>query len=290
MKRETVRPELLIEALPYIRQFAGKPFVVKYGGSTMLDEELCERVARDLSLLKLVGINLVVVHGGGKHINELLAKLNIKNEFRNGLRVTDDETMRIVEMVLSGRSNKDLVTLINRHGGNAVGLSGKDGPLLRARAYVDSEGGTYGRVGIIDANSVSADLIRHMHAGGYMPVISPVAFGEDDGKSYNINADLVAARVAQAICAKKLIYLSDVPGVLRDANNKESLISSLSVSDARAFIADGTISGGMLPKIQSIVECLENGVERVHIISGLVPHALLLEVFTDGGIGTACRA
>jgi acetylglutamate kinase len=256
----------------------------------MLDEAQFERVARDLALLKLVGINLVVVHGGGKHINDMLAKLNIKNEFRNGLRVTDDETMRIVEMVLSGRSNKDLVTLINRHGGNAVGLSGKDGPLLRARAYVDSEGGSYGRVGIIDAGAVSADLIRHMHTGGYMPVISPVAFGEDDGKSYNINADLVAARVAQAMRAKKLIYLSDVPGVLRDAGDKDSLISTLSVSDARALVADGVISGGMLPKIQSIIECLETGVERVHIISGLVPHALLLEVFTDGGIGTACSA
>ena len=284
-----MRPEFLIEALPYIRQFNAKPFVVKYGGSTMLDEAQFDRVAKDLALIKLVGINLSVVHGGGKHVNELLAKLNIKNEFKNGLRVTDDETMRIVEMVLSGRSNKDLVTLINRHGGNAVGLSGKDGPLLRARAYTDADGGTYGRVGIIDSGAVSADLIKHMHAGGYMPVISPVAFGEDGG-SYNINADHAAARVAQALRATKLIFLSDVPGVLRDPNNKDSLITSLSVSEMRALIADGTISGGMLPKIQSIIECLENGVEKVHIISGLAPHALLLEIFTDGGVGTVCYA
>jgi len=287
MKRKIMRPEILIEALPYIQQFSGKPFVIKYGGSTLLDEAQCERVAGDLALLKLVGIHLVVVHGGGKHINEMLDKLGIQNEFKNGLRVTDEETMRVVEMVLSGRSNKDIVTLINRYGGNAVGLSGKDGPLLRAVPYVDAEGVQYGRVGVVE--SVSTALIDQMHAGGFIPVISPVAFGED-GRSYNVNADMVASRVAQAIHAKKLIYLSDVPGLLRDPNDKDSLISTVSVSEARALITDGAISGGMLPKIRSIIECLENGVEKVHIISGLLPHALLLEVFTNGGIGTECSA
>lgn len=286
MKRRMLQPEVLIEALPYIREFTGKPFVVKYGGSTLLDEAQCARIAGDIALLKLVGIQLVVVHGGGKHINEMLERLGIKNKFLNGLRVTDEETMRVVEMVLSGRSNKDVVTLINRYGGKAIGISGKDGPLIHALPYTDINGNTYGQVGIIE--SVSGEVIDHLLAGGYTPVISPVAYGEG-GKSYNLNADHVASRVAQAIHAKKLIYLSDIPGVLRDPSDKASLISALNAEEAEALIADGTITGGMLPKIQSIVECLRNGVEKVHIISGLEPHALLLEIFTNIGIGTEFR-
>jgi len=287
MEAKIKRAEVLIEALPYIRRFSGKPFVVKYGGSAMLNDELREKVARDLVLLKLVGINLVVVHGGGKHINEMLGKLDIKGEFRNGLRVTDEETMRIVEMVLSGRSNKEVVTLINKHGGNAVGLSGKDGPLLHAVPYVDAEGGTYGQVGVVE--SVSTSLIDRMLDGGFVPVISPVAFGHD-GKSYNVNADMVASRVAQAIHASKLIYLTDVPGVLRDREDPASLVSTLTIAESQRLIGEGVISGGMLPKVNSIIECLENGVEKVHIVNGMTPHALLLEVFTDGGIGTEFRA
>ncbi|MDR2734976.1 MAG: acetylglutamate kinase [Spirochaetota bacterium] len=287
MKRRLLQPEILIEALPYIREFTGKPFVVKLGGSTLLDEAQCTRIAGDIALLKLVGIQLVVVHGGGKHINEMLQRLGIQNEFKNGLRVTNEETMRIVEMVLSGRSNKDIVTLINRYGGKALGISGKDGPLIRALPYTDANGGTYGQVGIIE--SVAGDVIEHLLTGGFIPVISPVAYGEG-GRSYNLNADHAASRIAQAICAKKLIYLSDIPGVLRDPRDPGTLISELGALEAEALIADGTISGGMLPKIQSIVECLRHGVEKVHIISGLEPHALLLEIFTNGGIGTEFHA
>lgn len=283
MKAKIKRAEIVLEALPYIRQFSGKPFVVKYGGSAMLDDELREKVARDLVLLKLVGINLVVVHGGGKHINEMLGKLNIKGEFRNGLRVTDEETMRVVEMVLSGRSNKEIVTLINKHGGNAVGLSGKDGPLLHAVPYVDAQGETYGQVGVVE--SVSTALIERILAGGFIPVISPVAFGQD-GKSYNVNADMVASRIAQAIHASKLIYLTDVPGVLRNPEDASSLFSRLNTLEARKLIEEGVIAGGMLPKVNSIIECLEQGVEKVHIINGMTPHALLLEIFTDDGIGS----
>ena len=280
---------VLIEALPYIRRFKGKTVVIKYGGNAMIDEGLKNGFARDIVLLKLVGINPVIVHGGGPQIADLLRRLGKTSEFVQGMRVTDSETMDVVEMVLGGLVNKEIVNLINRHGGRAVGLTGKDGDLIRARKIFLKQSapeaqeseivdpGHVGEVASIDASVV--DMLVH---GDFIPVIAPIGVGED-GFSYNINADLVAGKMAEVLEAEKLILLTNTQGIL--GKNGE-LLTGLSLGDLEGLIADGTISGGMIPKTRCVMDALRGGVNSVHIIDGRVEHAVLLELFTDRGIGT----
>jgi len=267
----------LLEALPYIKRFAGSTFVVKYGGAAMEEESLKKEFAKDMVLLKYVGINPVVVHGGGPKINKLLTELKIPSNFVDGLRVTDEKTLEIAEMVLSGSVNKEIVKNINDMGGKAIGLSGKDGRLLLAKKVKGKDIGLVGEIVGVDV-SIIKDITRH----GYIPVIAPIADGID-GKSYNINADTAAGSIAKALSAEKLILLTDVRGVL---DKEENLISSLKKSEIETLIKNKTVSGGMIPKVGCCVDAIEGGVEETHIIDGRIPHAILLEVFTDSGIGT----
>ncbi|MGD9578357.1 MAG: acetylglutamate kinase [Syntrophorhabdus sp.] len=267
----------LLEALPYIKRFAGSTFVVKYGGAAMEEESLKKEFAKDMVLLKYVGINPVVVHGGGPKINKLLTELKIPSNFVDGLRVTDEKTLEIAEMVLSGSVNKEIVKNINDMGGKAIGLSGKDGRLLLAKKVKGKDIGLVGEIVGVDV-SIIKDITKH----GYIPVIAPIADGID-GKSYNINADTAAGSIAKALSAEKLILLTDVRGVL---DKEENLISSLKKSEIETLIKNKTVSGGMIPKVGCCVDAIEGGVEETHIIDGRIPHAILLEVFTDSGIGT----
>ena len=282
----------LMEALPYIRRFAGKTFVIKYGGHAMSDERLKESFALDVIMLKSLGINTVIVHGGGPQINETLKRYGIVSEFVRGMRVTDSETMGVVEMVLVGQVNKEVVGYLNQHGGKAVGLCGKDGSLLLAKKLlqeVPAENGTVEQVDIGyvgDVVKVNTDLIRVLEQGGYLPVIAPVGVGLE-GESYNINADVVAGRVAAALHAEKLILLTDTPGVL-DKNKK--LIQKISVAQMHGLIDDASITGGMIPKVVCCAEALNDGVKKAHIIDGRMEHSILLEIFTDVGIGTEITA
>ncbi|WNK20746.1 acetylglutamate kinase [Halomonas piscis] len=281
--------EVLSEALPYIQQFSGKTVVVKYGGNAMTEDHLIDSFARNIVLMKEVGINPVVVHGGGPQIGELLGKLNIESRFINGMRVTDDETMDVVEMVLGGLVNKSIVNLINQCGGKAIGLTGKDGAQIRAsqlqvRArepeHKTSEIIDIGHVG--EVASISTDLIEMLAARDFIPVIAPIGV-DDSGKSYNINADLVAGKVAEALAAEKLMLLTNVAGLL---NADGEVMTGLSTEQVDALIADGTIHGGMLPKIRCALNAVKGGVQSAHIIDGRVPHAVLLEIFTNAGVGT----
>ncbi len=277
------RATVLAEAMPYIRKFNGKTIVVKYGGNAMVSENLREAVISDIMMLNLVGINVIVVHGGGPEITQMLKKLNKKSEFVNGLRYTDEETMDVVQMVLCGKVNKDLVTLLNRAGGKAVGICGIDGGLLKAKKKT-GDGFDYGYVGeIIEVNP---GVINTAVAAGYMPIVSTVAQGVDCDSPYNINADTAAAKIATAIGAEKLILLTDVRGLLRDAKDDSTLISRVKVSEVPGFVNDGIISGGMIPKIDCCVEAVRSGVKRAHILDGRIPHSILIEVLTDAGIGT----
>jgi acetylglutamate kinase len=281
--------QVLSEALPYIRRFQGKTVVIKFGGNAMINEELKQCFARNIVLMKLVGINPIVVHGGGPQIGNLLKKLGKVSEFVDGMRVTDSETMDVVEMVLGGLVNKDIVNLINRSGGKAVGLTGKDGDFIRARKIVmqrvESEHlapeiidlGYVGEVESIDPAVV--DMLSH---SDFIPVIAPIGVGKD-GRSYNINADLVAGKVAEVLRAEKLLLLTDITGILDKAGN---LLTGLSIKDVDNLIADGTISGGMIPKTRCATDALKGGVSSVHIIDGRVENAVLLELFTDQGVGT----
>lgn len=280
---------VLNEALPYIQRFHGSTVVVKYGGNAMVDEQLKHTFARDIVLLKLVGINPVVVHGGGPQIGSLLEKLNIPTRFVGGMRVTDAATMDVVEMVLGGLVNQDIVTQINRQGGQAVGITGKDGELICARQLklAESErpeGGheiiDIGHVGEVEA--VNIDVLTALTQSHFVPVIAPIGVGPD-GQSYNINADVVAGKVAEALVAEKLVLLTNRPGVL---DQKDQRLPALTAAEVGALVADGTINEGMLPKTRCALEALEAGVKAVQIIDGTVPHSLLLEVFTDAGIGT----
>lgn len=272
---------ILVEALPYIKAFYGKRVVVKYGGAAMTDCELKKKVMQDIVLMKYVGMHPVIVHGGGPEINTMLNRLGIKTKFINGLRVTDRPTMEVVEMVLGGKVNKEIVVGLNASGGKAIGISGKDGNLIQAEP-VDNSGamGFAGRV-----KCINPEIIETVIENGYIPVISPIGTDENH-ETYNINADLVAAAVAVAINADKLVLLTDVAGLLRDPTDSESLISVLKLSEVPAYIADGTIGGGMLPKIRCCVESVTGGVGRTHIIDGRLAHSILLEIFTDQGIGT----
>jgi acetylglutamate kinase len=284
------KAQTLAEALPYIKRFFDKTIVIKYGGNAMTEPKLQDCFARDVVLLKLVGMNPVVVHGGGPQINELLDKLGKKGTFIQGMRVTDQETMDVVEMVLGGQVNKDIVNLINRHGGKAVGLTGQDGNFIRAKKLlmenkeIPGEFIDIGQVG--DITSIDPSIIAFLDTGDFIPVIAPIGVGPD-GETYNINADVVAGKLAEILGAEKLILLTNTPGVL-DKNGE--LLTGLTAKEIDALFADGTLSGGMLPKISSALDAARSGVKSVHIIDGRVEHALLLEVLTDEGVGTLIRA
>ncbi len=289
VKKSVERADILIEALPYIRRFTGKTIVIKYGGHAMVDEGLKDSFARDVVLMKYIGLNPVVVHGGGPQIGSFLKKLGKNSTFVQGMRVTDEETMDIVEMVLVGKVNKEIVGLINRHGGLAIGLSGKDARLIRAEKYFLSaekvkdtppEIIDIGLVGKVTA--INAEIIASLTADGVIPVIAPTGVGEH-GETYNINADLVAGAVAAALAAEKLILLTDVPGVL---NGQGELINTMDEGTTRRMIEDGTIAGGMFPKVKCCLKSLKAGVKKAHIVDGRLKHTILLEMFTDQGIGT----
>jgi acetylglutamate kinase len=280
---------VLTEALPYIQRFTGKTIVVKFGGNAMVADDLTASFARDIVLMKLVGMNPVVVHGGGPQINDLLEKLNIKSEFKGGMRVTDSQTMDVVEMVLGGSVNKALVTLLNRSGGKAIGITGKDGGLIRARKMKlehqtpdmpKPELLDIGQVGEVAA--IDTSIIETLVASNFIPVIAPIGF-DNDGASYNINADLVAGKMAEVLKAEKLMLLTNVAG-LQDKAGK--VLTGLTTQQVDSLIADGTIYGGMLPKIGCALDAVKGGVNSAHIIDGRVPHAVLLEIFTDEGVGT----
>ena len=279
-KAEATRVRVLSEALPYIQQFAGRTIVVKYGGAAMKDSLLKEKVIRDIVFLSCVGLRPVVVHGGGPEINTWLTKLSIDPQFKDGLRVTDAPTMDVVEMVLVGRVNKEIVALINKAGGAAVGLCGKDGNLITARPQGQEGIGFVGEVSAVDTKVIST-LVDN----GYVPVVSSVA-ADETGQSYNINADTVAGEIAAALGAEKLILLTDTAGILRDAKDPATLIPKLDIQKARELIDDGIVAGGMIPKVTCCVRSLAQGVQATHILDGRIPHALLLEIFTDTGIGT----
>ncbi|PMB38716.1 acetylglutamate kinase [Fischerella thermalis CCMEE 5205] len=274
------RVQVLSEALPYIQQFTGRTVVVKYGGAAMKDSNLKDKVIRDIVFLSCVGLRPIVVHGGGPEINSWLDKLGIEPQFKNGLRVTDAPTMDVVEMVLVGRVNKEIVSLINQAGGSAVGLCGKDGNLIKARPQGDKGIGFVGEV-----SNVNIRILETLVNSGYIPVVSSVA-ADDNGQAYNINADTVAGEIAAALGAEKLILLTDTRGILKDYKEPTSLIPKVDIKEARDLIASGVVSGGMIPKVNCCVRSLAQGVRAAHIIDGRIPHALLLEIFTDGGIGT----
>lgn len=282
--------EILAEALPYIRRFRNRTIVIKYGGNAMTEETLKQGFAKDVVLLRLVGMNPVIVHGGGPQINNMLKRVGKEGVFIQGMRVTDAETMDIVEMTLGGLINKEIVNLINRHGGQAVGLTGKDGMFIRAKKMLikDKENAgkwiNLGQVGEIE--HIDPTLIKLLDARDFIPVIAPIGVGEE-GESYNINADLVAGHLAETLQAEKLILLTNTPGVLDKAGN---LLTGLTASRVDELFADGTISGGMLPKIGSAVSAVKNGVKSCHIIDGRVQHALLLEILTDAGVGTLIKS
>ena len=288
------RARILTEALPYIQRFQGKTIVIKYGGNAMVDEPLKQSFARDVVLMKIVGMNPVVVHGGGPQIGKHLEKIGKKSEFIQGMRVTDRETMDVVEMVLGGLVNKEIVNLINQHGGKAVGLSGKDGGFIRAKKMLLKKSQEneklppeiidIGHVG--DVERIDPALVSMLDSGDFIPVIAPIGVGED-GQTYNINADVVAGKLAMTLKAEKLVLLTNTTGVLDKEGNLMTGLTAKHVSD---LIADGTISGGMLPKVNYALNAVANGVGSCHIIDGRVPHALLLEIFTDQGVGTLIKA
>ena len=277
------KANVLIEALPYIREFNRKIIVIKYGGSAMIDESLMQHVIEDAVLLKLVGFKPVLVHGGGKEISKWVGKVGLETQFIEGLRVTDAETMELVEMVL-GRINKDLVAKVQKLGVKAAGISGKDGGLLTVERKYASDGSDIGYVGQV--KSVDVKIIQDLLDNDFLPIIFPVGM-DDEFNTYNINADEAAGDIAKALKAEKLVFLSDVEGIRRDPEDPESVISEIYIDEALGLIESGVISGGMIPKVNNCIEAIENGVSRVHIMDGRIPHSLLLEIFTNKGIGTA---
>lgn len=276
--------EVLVEALPYIQEYAGKIIVVKYGGNAMINEDLKQAVIEDIVLLNLVGIKVVLVHGGGPEISEMLKKIGKESKFVKGLRYTDRETMDIVQMILCGKVNKNLVSLFEKAGGRAVGLGGMDGGLFKAIRLVDPDGTEYGYVG--DIKEVNEKVVLDVLNEGFIPVVSSVAAGMDEETNYNINADTAAEKLAVALKAKKLILLTDVCGLMRDPKDDSTLIPRLKVSEVPALIKEGVISGGMIPKVDCCVEAVRQGVERANIQDGRVPHSILVELLSDDGVGT----
>lgn len=289
LKNAAAIATILTEALPYIQRFSGKTIVIKYGGNAMVDDQLKNGFARDVVLMKSVGMNPVIVHGGGPQIGELLSRIGKESRFVNGMRVTDSETMDIVEMVLGGLVNKEIVNLINRNGGSAVGLTGKDGDLIHAKRMVFKQTSPemeapeiidIGHVGEIE--SINTSVVDLLLQGNFIPVIAPIGVGED-GQSYNINADVVAGKMAEILAAEKLIILTNAAGLL---NAKGEILTGLSIADVDKLVGDGVIHSGMLPKIRAALDAVNNGVKNAHIIDGRVEHAVLLEIFTDQGMGT----
>ena len=276
------KAKVLIDALPYIREFNGNTVVIKYGGSAMLDPEINKTIVQDIVLLKLVGLKPVIVHGGGPEINNMLKRLDIQSEFINGLRVTTKETMEVVEMVLAGKVNKQIVEMISGQGGCPVGLTGKDGKILRAKK-LNKDGVDLGFVGEIE--KVNTRLIKSLIDNDFIPIIAPIG-SDEEGNTYNINADYAAVAIAGALNAQKLVFLTDVEGVLKDKDDPRSLISFLSDSEAKKYIESGIIAGGMIPKVECCMEAIEEGVSMVHILDGRKKHALILEIYTPNGIGT----
>ena len=276
------RAQVLTQALPYIKQYAGKTVVIKYGGNAMISEELKAAVMEDIVLLSTVGIHVVLVHGGGPEISAMLKKIGKESRFVGGMRYTDHETMDIVEMVLAGKVNKSLVQLLEEHGGRAIGLCGLDGGMLKAVPMKAEE--DLGLVGEI--TRVDVTLIRNSLENGTIPVVATIAAGENDGNTYNINADIAAAQIAASLAAEKLVLMTDVRGLLEDRENEDSLISVVRVSEVQSLKKRGVISGGMIPKIDCCVEAVRRGVRRTHIIDGRIPHSILIEMLTDEGIGT----
>ena len=276
--RAAGKAELLCEALPWINKMSGKTFVIKYGGSAMEDPELCRQVVADIEMLKLMGVRIVLVHGGGKAINAMLKRLDVPVKFKDGLRVTDDETMEAVQEVLVGHVNQQLVWALNEYGHNAVGISGADGKTLKAEP-VDPDLGRVGRIREVDSS-----LINTILDDGYIPVVATVGCGPDG--FYNINADVAADKIAEAMGADKLIYLTDVDGLFRDFSDEDSLVAQLTRTETHELLESGTLDGGMIPKIRSVAEALDAGVSEVVILNGTYPHSLLLEIFTDAGCGT----
>ena len=276
------KAQILTEALPFIKKFSNKTVVVKYGGSALGNPEIRETIIKDIVLMKLVGMKPVIVHGGGPDISSFLKKLNIESKFVNGLRVTNADTMEVAEMVLAGKINKQIVTEIELHGVKAVGISGKDGDTVRAKK-IEKDGVDYGFVGTVE--SVDPTLVKTLIDNDIIPVIAPI--GKDaTGQSYNINADYMAVAIAGSLEAEKLVFLTDVAGVLKDVNDPDSLMSFMKASEVKGFIEDGTISGGMIPKVECCMAAVEAGVNNVHILDGRVEHCLILELFTNAGIGT----
>lgn len=282
MNQYLEKANVLIEALPYIQRFNRKIIVIKYGGSAMVDEELKKKVIEDVTLLKLVGFKPIIVHGGGKEISKWVGKIGMEPKFINGLRVTDKETMEVAEMVL-GKVNKSLVQIVEELGVRAIGLSGKDGNLLKVEKKY-SNGEDIGFVG--DVKEVNADILYDLLEKDFLPIICPIGL-DDEYNTYNINADDAACAIARAVKAEKLAFLTDIEGVYKNPEDPNTLISELTVSEAKKLISDGYIRGGMLPKLNNCIEAIENGVSRVHILDGRIPHCVLLEIFTNKGIGTA---
>jgi acetylglutamate kinase len=283
MNQYIEKANILIEALPYIQRLSGKTVIIKYGGAAMQDDDLTEKILQDITLLKYVGVNPIMVHGGGPEINRFLAALNIEPKFYNGLRITDEQTMEIVQMTLTGKINKDIVAKLNALGAKAIGLCGLDANLIQAEKLPPSNGVDLGCVGKI--KSINTTLLTLLSKDEYIPVIAPIGVGEN-GESYNINADTVAGEIAIAMQAEKLMFLTDTDGVRKKEDDPDTLIYEISVAQIKEYIEDGTISGGMLPKVKGCVKSIQQGVNRVHILNGTIPHPLILEIFTDSGIGT----
>lgn len=277
------KANILVEALPYIQQLSGKTVVIKYGGNAMLEDGLIQKILQDITLLKFVGVNPIVVHGGGPAINQTLAALNIESKFHNGLRITDARTMEVVQMVLTGTINKDITAQLNAMGGKAIGLCGKDANLIEAVKHVPADGTDLGYVG--DVVGVNVELLTFLSQDQYIPVIAPIGCGPN-GESYNINADTAAGAIAIALKAEKLIFLTDIDGVRRVPDQPDTLISHIGRLEIEDMIHSGGISGGMIPKVEGCLHALDHGVNRTHILNGTIPHPILLEIYTDRGIGT----
>lgn len=277
------KANILVEALPYIQRLSGKTIVIKYGGNAMIDPKLSYAIMQDLTLLKYVGVNPILVHGGGPEINRMLKALKIESQFHNGLRITDAATIDVVEMVLAGKVNKEIVTQLNQVGGKAIGLSGKDGNLIEAKKKISTDGVDLGYVGEI--TNINCKVLELLAKDEYIPVVAPIGVGKD-GQTYNINADTVAGEIAAALQGEKLIFLTDTDGVRSDPDDQTSVISVLSVAEIDQLIETGVICGGMIPKVQGCIHAIKQGVKATHIINGTIMHPLLLEIFTDKGIGT----
>lgn len=279
------KAKILIEALPYINRFKGNTIVIKYGGSAIGDKKIKDTIIQDIALMKIIGFNPVVVHGGGKEINTMLERLNIESNFLEGLRVTTKETMEVVEMVLTGKLNKEIVADLTKQGVKVAGISGKDGNMLTATKLLQN-GQDIGFVG--EVKKVNTDLIESLIKNDFIPVISPVGM-DDEGNSYNINADYAASAIASALKASKLVFLTDVKGIMMNVDDSTSIIPEIRIDEVKKLLDDGTISGGMIPKVACCLEAIENGVNNVHILDGRIEHSLLLEIFTNKGIGTLIK-